>query len=85
MQYMPRTWALHSKEVYGKVLAQTPAREWFVAVSMIEKWLSNGYSELEIAKIWNQGHTGKCSKGINKLGVEYDSCAYVTQVLALLH
>jgi hypothetical protein len=84
MQYMPGTWAHHSQQVYGQVMEKTPDREWFVAVTMIERWIEHGHSEMDISKIWNQGHTGKCSSGVNKHGVRYDSCAYVKKVLALL-
>lgn len=84
MQYMPNTWRAHSQEIYGAVLEKTPDREWFVAVSMIEKWIEEGLSDSQIALLWNQGHAGKCSSGVNKYGVKYDSCAYARQVIAYI-
>ena len=51
---------------------------------MIEKWLAQGHDAVDIAKIWNQGHTGQCSAGVNKYGAKYDSCSYVNMVLAQL-
>ena len=85
MQFLPSTWRLFSNEVYGEVREQTPVRERYVAYKMIEKWLEQGHDAYAIAKLWNQGHAGQCSKGINRHGVEYDSCGYAQKVLSLLH
>lgn len=82
---MPSTWRMFSQEVYGEVREMTPIRERYVAYKMIEKWLAKGLSAQTIAKKWNQGHTGACSSGVNKHGVEYDSCAYTQKVLAKLN
>lgn len=84
MQYMPSTWKAHSAQVYGKVLEKTPEREWYVATRMIQKWIDQGYTEGEIALMWNSGRPSNCSAGVNKFGVKYDSCAYKRHVLALL-
>lgn len=84
MQFLPSTWRLFSKEVYGEVREMTPTRERYVAYKMIEKWLDQGLSASQIAKRWNQGHTGACKSGVNKYGVQYDSCAYTQKVLAVL-
>lgn len=84
MQYLPSTWRLFSIDVYGEVKEQTPVRERYVAYKMIEKWLGEGYDADDVARIWNQGHAGKCKAGTNKHGVNYDSCAYERQVLAHL-
>jgi hypothetical protein len=75
---------MFSKEVYGEIREQNPVRERFVAYKMVEKWLGEGHSAGDIARIWNQGHPGKCSAGVNKWGVAYDSCAYARKVLTML-
>lgn len=85
MQFLPSTWRLFSKEVYGVVKEQTPIRERYVAYKTIEKWLEQGYDARDIALLWNQGHAGQCKSGINKHGIKYDSCTYVKQVLAYLN
>lgn len=82
---MPRTWEMFSKEVYGEVREQTNVRERYVAYKMIEKWLDQGLSAHAIALRWNAGGATKCSSGVNKYGVEYDSCAYTEKVIALLY
>ncbi len=84
MQFLSSTWKLWSEDVYGEVREQTPTRERYVAYKKIEKWLEEGKNAEQIAKIWNQGHAGKCSAGTNKHGVKYNSCEYVKQVLAQL-
>lgn len=73
---MPKTWAYWSNRVIGEVAQQTPINERYVALHKIQAHLNEGYDEAEIARIWNQGNAGPCSKGINKYGVEYDSCLY---------
>lgn len=35
----------------------------------------------DIAKVWNQGNTGPCKKGVNSLGVKFNSCQYVKELL----
>ena len=85
MQFLPSTWILVSKDIYGEVREQTPTRERYVAYKMIEKWLYQGHNAREIALLWNQGHPGACKSGTNKHGVKYDSCAYARQVLAQLN
>lgn len=76
MQYLAGTWRLHSMQVYGEIREKTPEREWYVAVTMIERWLESGHDERAIARLWNQGNVGQCVRGVNKHGVRYDSCAY---------
>lgn len=85
MQFLPSTWILFSKEIYGEVKEQTPTRERYVAYKMIEKWLQEGLDARQVALRWNQGHTGKCRSGVNKHGVRFDSCHYAQQVLAKLN
>ena len=35
----------------------------------------------DIAKTWNQGHKGTCRAGVNSLGISFDSCKYVKELL----
>ncbi|MCP6727373.1 MAG: hypothetical protein KJI69_05190 [Patescibacteria group bacterium] len=81
-QFLPETWKLFSKEVLGYVAPQTIINEEYVATIKIEKWLRQGLTVKEVALRWNQGsHKKKCSAGVNKFGVEYNSCEYVNLVL----
>lgn len=81
---MPSTWRHHSTLVYGEVREMTPEREWYVVTTLFDKWLREGMNEAQIALRWNAGGASKCSSGVNKYGVRYDSCAYVQGVLAML-
>jgi len=85
LQYLASTWAAHSKEILGEVRDMSPEVERYVAVKMVQKWLDQGYTMRDVAQIWNSGRAGKCRKGTNRLGVEYDSCAYEERVLAQLN
>lgn len=84
MQYLPSTWRLWSKEVYGYVREMTPSREKYVAYKMIEKWLAQGKTPREVSLMWNQGHSGACKSGVNSMGVQYDSCSYAQKVLSYI-
>jgi hypothetical protein len=66
------------------VREMTPARERYVATRMIEQWLAEGLTAKQIALRWNAGHAKQCSRGVNRHGVAYDSCAYQQKVLAQL-
>lgn len=81
---MPGTWRHHSTLVYGEVREMTPEREWYVVTTLFDSWIKEGMTEAEIALRWNAGNATKCSSGVNRHGVAYDSCAYVKGVLALL-
>lgn len=84
MQYLPSTWAAHSRIVYDEVREQTPERERYVATFIIQQWIDEGYNAKQIALMWNQGHPGQCRAGVNRHGVAYDSCTYAQHVLAYL-
>jgi hypothetical protein len=71
-----------SKQVAGRVLPFNEVNEFYVAYNMVDIWVSAGYTDNQIALMWNQGHPGKCRAGINSKGVKYDSCAYARMVLA---
>jgi len=82
---MPNTWVSISKEIEGKVLKQSPINEEYIAVKKIQKLLDEGNSERDVALIWNGslGGTEKPveKKGVNWLGVKYDTVAYARVVL----
>jgi len=81
-QFLGDTWNAFSKEVLGYVAPHTGINEEYVATVKIQKWLEAGKSVEQIALLWNQGHVGKCSRGTNQHGVDYDSCEYAVAVLA---
>ncbi len=81
---MPQTWAYWSKLVLGYVASQTPVNERYVALRKLQKHLDDGYSESQVALIWNQGNASNCKAGVNSKGVAYDSCAYVKKVMGHL-
>lgn len=81
---MPATWARWSTDVEGRVLPFTEVNERYVALKKIDAWLAQGYTERDIALMWNQGSTGPCRIGVNKQGVPYNSCAYAEKLLASL-
>lgn len=82
-QYLPNTWKLYSTDVLGYVAPQTRVNEEYVSTMKVEQWLEQGLSVKQIALRWNQGNSSsRCSSGINRAGVRYDSCGYVVAVLA---
>jgi hypothetical protein len=83
-QFMPGTWKMWSKDVLGYVGVMTDNTEYYVVLRKIQGWIDAGYSDAQIARMWNQGHVGQCSAGVNKYGARYDSCAYMRLVLANL-
>lgn len=80
-QYMPTTWSSYSKDVFGEVVEQTRENAYLVTLAKVKSWLDQGLTPREIFLIWNTGHNGKCSSGINKYGVRFDSCSYVEEAL----
>lgn len=91
-QFMPSTWSAYSKE-YSKatgepISAQTPENQDKVAQWKVQQWLDKGYDAKQIASMWNAGEgrpdAWKNWKGVNALGVAYDTPAYVKKVLSNL-
>jgi hypothetical protein len=78
---MPKTWELFSKEILGYIAKQTLITEEYVTAKKVQKWLDKGLTATEIAKVWNQGHKGQCSKGVNSKGVAFDSCEYALAIV----
>ncbi len=84
-QFLKATWKNYQKIFMGTTtLPITEANEDKVMVAMAKKLLDQGKTPADIALFHNSGHFGKCSSGINKWGVKYDSCAYVNSVVSKL-
>ena len=81
---MPTTWAGWSERALGYVAKNTPVNERYVALYKIQHHINEGYSDAQVALIWNQGNAGPCKVGVNSRGVEYNSCAYRDTILAYL-
>jgi hypothetical protein len=81
-QFLPDVWKLSSKDILGYVAPQTKINEEYVAIVKIQRWLDQNKTVRQIALLWNQGNTRKCSSGINNKGVKYNSCAYADVVVA---
>lgn len=87
-QFLPATWATVSREMAGQVLPQTPENEFAVARAKIGQLLDTGYSPRDVAAIWNTSlggsETPRFIRGVNDMGVAYDSIAYADKVMSVL-
>ena len=81
LQYLESTYKAHSIKVLGYVAPATETNVQYVAVKNIELMLKKNMTVEDIAKVWNQGHTGNCRAGTNSLGVKFNSCQYVKELL----
>jgi len=82
-QFMPSTWKSTSLKYLGKEVEPTPENQDLLAKLSVEDLISQGYSDKEIALIWNGG-TPIIKKGVNKYGVAYDTEKYANELLALI-
>lgn len=84
-QFLPDTWRMYCKKLIGRVLDITiPANQDLVARKKLERLIHAGYSDKQIAAIWNCGSSNyENRRGINKYGVYYDVPAYVEKVTKL--
>ena len=83
-QVMPPTWVGWSKDYIGYVAPKTPGNQQYVVLHKIEAWIQQGYSDKQIALLYNGGEA-KEKRGVNKHGVAYDSGEYANKVLSLLY
>jgi soluble lytic murein transglycosylase-like protein len=81
-QFMPSTYNSLSKKYFGEILPMTPDNQRKVALAVIDDMVNKGYTKEQIALYWNSGQTKRCSSGVNRWGVKFDSCAYVQKVVA---
>lgn len=80
LQFLPSTWRMWAVEVLGYVPPMTQTNELYVATSMIQKWINQGYNNEQIATIWNSGGIVHKS-GINSHGIAYNTRSYAQAVL----
>ena len=84
-QFMPSTWKAWSLKHLGTPDAPlTPANQNEVAIREIYSLLEKGNDPKKVALIWNGGQP-VVKKGVNKLGVAYDSGAYADKVTSTLN
>lgn len=78
-----RQWSM---EILGYVGPDNYWTQRYVVTMKVQQWINEGLSDRSIALRYNHpASNGTCSKGFNtKIGVPYDSCAYVGQILARL-
>lgn len=82
-QFQSATWRGYQKTFLGTTtLAMTEENEDKVMLAMAKTLLDKGKTPADIAKFHNSGNFGKCSSGINRWGVRYDSCAYIQAILS---
>jgi hypothetical protein len=84
-QYILSTFKGYSRELTGEILPFTPTNQDYVTVLKVQQWLDRGYTPQQIFLMWNAGEQAKkCSAGINRHGVRYNSCSYVKEGLRVL-
>ena len=80
-QFMSSSWTAWSTDYVGYVMPKTEGNARYLATLRVSDLLNQGHSAEDMFKIWNQGNTGECIRGINKYNVAYDSCAYVKKAM----
>jgi hypothetical protein len=85
-QYSIETWNTICKLLFGKILDITkPENQDMVTKARIKRLMKLGYSDQQIASIWNCGHSHwQGMVGINAEGVHYDVPGYVNKVSRLI-
>ena len=78
-QIMPSTWKALTKKHLGEVKGYSTTTEEFIVYKEIQS-LGN-LKPQQVFLRWNAGGATKCSRGITKAGVPFDSCAYVKKVM----
>lgn len=77
-QFLPSTYnnlsKKHFKEVKGFTLEVEQKLVELEVIDLIEK---KKLTPDKVFLYWNSGQYKRCSKGVNKYGVRYDSCTYV--------
>ena len=80
-QMMPSTYKAYSIQVLGYVAEPTPTNVEYIATVKLGQ-LAEKYPMDKIALKWNAGEGAtRCSQGVNKWGVKYDSCAYIAKAM----
>jgi hypothetical protein len=83
---MEETWKMYSTEIIGYIAPQTRGNEEYVVMGKVTKWLEEGLTAYQIGLKWNHpvALVYGCSAGVNKMGVEYDSCEYANTIAAAI-
>lgn len=78
---LPSTYRQYSIQVLGYVAEPTPVNAEYIATLTMER-MSKYYTPEQIFLKWNAGERAtKCSKGINKNKVAYNSCEYINKAI----
>jgi hypothetical protein len=85
-QYSIETWNIICKLLFGKVLDITnPENQDMVTKARIKRLIKLGYSDQQIASIWNCGHSHwQGMVGVNADGIHYDVPKYVNKVITII-
>lgn len=85
-QILPSTWNHLTKKHLGQVKGFSVELERkVVKMEILELVEQKKLEPAKIFKLWNSGNLNPCSKGVNKNGVKYDSCAYVKQAMSVFN
>jgi hypothetical protein len=86
-QWMPESFAQFSYRYFGELLDITlPENQDKVARKKVEELIDKGYTEEQIASIWNSGRPSYEGRiGVNKFGVRYNVPRYVNKFIAVLN
>ena len=78
---LPSTYRQYSIQVLGYIAEATPVNAEYIATVKMEE-LSKKYTPEQIFLKWNAGERAtKCSKGINKNNIRYNSCEYINKAI----
>jgi hypothetical protein len=80
-QHLIPTYNQQSIRVLGYVAPMTKNNVEYVTVKTVDLMLKNQLTVEQIGRSWNQGNTGPCRSGTNSLGVKFNSCQYVKELL----
>jgi hypothetical protein len=85
-QFCEDTWKMWSKKLFKRILDITsPIDQDILARSTMEYLAVQGYTDAQIASIWNCGSPNWEGKiGVNPQGVAYNVPNYVTSILKLI-
>lgn len=74
-QIMPSTWKALTKKHLGEVKGYSTTTAEIIVYK--ELLTLNNLQPQQVFLKWNAGGAKKCSRGITKAGIPFDSCAYV--------
>lgn len=85
-QYLKSTWSIECKRRFGKILnIKDPLNQDFLTYVILTDLVGKGYSNEQIASIWNCGKPEwKGKRGRNKMKVYYDVPNHVKKIMEYL-